>query len=81
MPKCLFLSYEVFENHPSLEGNNNFVKSQIFGRVVKLEKCHLQFKTHFISSTACQNFHQSYQVNLVVQLQVLVYVLKTTATG
>jgi hypothetical protein len=27
----------MFENHPSFEGNNNFVKSQIFGRVVNLE--------------------------------------------
>ena len=31
--------YGLIENHPSLEGNNNFVNSQIFGRVVKSGKC------------------------------------------
>jgi len=30
--------YVLFENHPSLEGNNNFVNSQIFGRVVEFGK-------------------------------------------
>ena len=34
-----FLWYVLFENHPSFEGNNNFVNSQIFGRVVKFGKC------------------------------------------
>ena len=34
-----FLWYVLFENHASLEGNNNFFNSQIFRRVVKFEKC------------------------------------------
>ena len=34
-----FFWYVLFENHPSLEGKNNFVNSQIFRRVVKLGKC------------------------------------------
>ena len=34
-----FLWYVLFENHPSLEGDNNFVNSQIFERVVKFGKC------------------------------------------
>ena len=29
----------LFENNLSLEGNSNFVNSQIFGRVVKFGKC------------------------------------------
>ena len=31
----VFFGMYYFENHRSLEGNNNFVNSQIFGRVVK----------------------------------------------
>jgi len=34
-----FFWYVLFENHPSLEGNNNFVNSQIIGRVVTFGKC------------------------------------------
>jgi ribosomal protein L31 len=34
-----FLWYVLAENHPSFEGKNNFVKRQIFGRVVKFEIC------------------------------------------
>jgi len=34
-----FFWYVLFENHPSLEGNNNFVNSLIFGRVAKFGKC------------------------------------------
>jgi len=41
-----FLWYVLFENHPPFEGNNNFVSSQIFRRVVKFGKC------------ASQNFKQ-----------------------
>jgi hypothetical protein len=38
MPKRLRFSwYELFENHPSFEGNNTF-NSHIFGRVVKFRK-------------------------------------------
>jgi len=33
-----FFWYVLFENRPSLEGNNNFVNFQIFGRVVKFGK-------------------------------------------
>jgi len=36
---AFFFWYVLFENFPSLEGNNNFVNSQIFGRVVKFGKC------------------------------------------
>jgi len=32
--KLAFFLYVLFENHPSREGNNNFVNSQIFGKVV-----------------------------------------------
>ena len=35
----VFLWYVQFENHPLFEGNNNFINSQIFRRVVKFEKC------------------------------------------
>jgi len=41
-----FLWYVLFEDHPPFEGNNNFVNSQIFRRVVKFGKC------------ASQNFKQ-----------------------
>ena len=41
-----FLWYVLFENHPPFEGNNKFVNSQIFRRVVKFGKC------------ASQNFKQ-----------------------
>ena len=34
-----FFWYVLFENHSSLEGNNNFINSQIFGRVLKFGKC------------------------------------------
>ena len=34
-----FFWYVLYENHPTLEVNNNFVNSQIFGRVVKFGKC------------------------------------------
>jgi len=44
------LRYVLSENHPSFEGNNNFVNSQIFGRVVKFGMCHLEFQTGLISS-------------------------------
>jgi ribosomal protein L31 len=37
-----FLWYVLFENHPAFEGNNKFVNSQIFGRVVKFGKCAIQ---------------------------------------
>jgi len=37
-----FLWYVLFENHPSLKGNNNLINSQIFGRVVKFGKCSIQ---------------------------------------
>jgi ribosomal protein L31 len=29
----------MFEKHPSFEGNNNIVNSQIFKRVIKFGKC------------------------------------------
>ena len=59
----VFLWYVLFENHPFLVGNNNFVNSQIFGRVVKFGKTwHLEFQTGLVSSIACQNFRLSYQV-------------------
>jgi hypothetical protein len=31
--------YILFEYHPSFEGNNNIVNSQIFEKVVKFGKC------------------------------------------
>jgi len=34
-----FLWYDMFENHPSFERNNNFVNNQIFRRVVIFGKC------------------------------------------
>jgi len=34
-----FFWYVLFENHPSLEGKNNFINSQIIGRAVKFGKC------------------------------------------
>jgi len=34
-----FFWYVLFENHPPFEGNNNFVNSHMFGRVVKFGKC------------------------------------------
>jgi hypothetical protein len=35
---CVFW-YVLFKNHPPSEGNNNFVNSQIFRRVLKFGKC------------------------------------------
>ena len=34
-----FFWYVLFQSHPSLEGNNKFVNSQIFGRVIRFGKC------------------------------------------
>jgi len=34
-----FPQYALFENYPSFEGNDDFVNSQIFGRVVKFGNC------------------------------------------
>jgi hypothetical protein len=34
-----FLCYVQFENYPFFEGNNYFVNSQIFGRVIKFGNC------------------------------------------
>ena len=45
-----FIRYVLSENHPSFEGNNNFVNSQIFGRVVKFGMCHLEFEIGLMSS-------------------------------
>jgi len=42
----VFLWYVLFENHPLIEGNNNFINCQTFRRVVKFVKC------------ASQNFKQ-----------------------
>ena len=39
-----FLRYVMSENHPSFDGKNNFVNSQIFRRVVKFGMCHLEFQ-------------------------------------
>ena len=41
-----FLWYVLFENHPPFEGNNNFVNSEIFKRVVKFGKCSSQNFKH-----------------------------------
>jgi len=34
-----FFWYVLFQSHPSLEGNNKFVNSQIFGSVIIFGKC------------------------------------------
>jgi len=46
-----FLWYVLFENHPRFEGNNNFINSQIFGRVVKFGKmsCIFHSPSKFLS--------------------------------
>jgi len=36
------LCYVLLENHPLFEGNNNFINSQIFRRVVKFGKYAIQ---------------------------------------
>ena len=59
----VFLWYVLFENHPLFEGNNNFVKSQIFRRVVKFGKCVSKNLKQVLYLPVCQNFHLSYQVH------------------
>jgi len=58
----VFLWYVLFENHPPFEGNNNFINSQIFRRVVEFAKCS-EFQTGLVSSVVCQNFQLSCQVH------------------